>query len=569
MKGQRKRRGGKPKSTQPERKVEQEYEDIPVKKGDRRTDNDWRWYAQTPELVKAYASYPFGYPLGSTVPFVNQEYTNARTAVPGYMAVYFHPTVGISNEENAPMNIAMRNIYTFVRHANSGHSNYDAPDLMLYLLAMDSLYMMHAFMTRAHNLLPVTSPFNRYYAKGIFEAMGLDYDDFVANYADFNGFINLFTTKIGKLCVPASMSYMARHSWMCQNFYADSNTEKAQTYFYTPASYLSFELNAEGAGSLVYKQLVDMTAWSKGLKPQLLTFASLMLAMNNLANQVLANEDMNIMSGDILKAYGEGGVVRLAGVPLGQMVLPVYNQEVLSQIENSVAVGRPNSGVTQNTSVGGGYLVFNPKVTRTYPAYVMTTATGTTYFNLAGTGRGNNRLSQSSSATHILNFHHSGVTPEETMVATRLIARTNMDNTAPSFAYNPASGNVGAYCVVETQLTACGSEIVDSFIIGTYNVRTGNYDQQQLYSDMLHFGPSDSSFLPVAVATDFAIKAMQLSVFDWHPIMHAAFVTPQAATTADIVLLNGVLGDVDYYALLDFENVRNMHETALLSEFVV
>ena len=104
-------------------------------------DNDWRWYAQNEQLLKDTASFSYNYPLGSLVQrtATGKEPVDT-TAIPGIMAVHVSPAFGGSDSRTSPINVAMRNIYSFVRHANSGHTNYDAPDLAIYLMAMDSCY---------------------------------------------------------------------------------------------------------------------------------------------------------------------------------------------------------------------------------------------------------------------------------------------------------------------------------------------------------------------------------------------------------------------------------------------
>lgn len=97
-----------------------------------------------PQLVKDVASLSFRTPLGSPsgLPSRSNPVGRDRRSIPGIMNLYFVPTIGSSTAgESSAINIAAKNIYSFVRHENSGRINYDAPDLMLYLLALDSAFM--------------------------------------------------------------------------------------------------------------------------------------------------------------------------------------------------------------------------------------------------------------------------------------------------------------------------------------------------------------------------------------------------------------------------------------------
>lgn len=67
-------------------------------------DNDWRWYAGSPQLVKDVASYPFGVPLGSAIYQGSGE--QPKYAVPGILSYQFSPAIGNAVSENSPVNVA-------------------------------------------------------------------------------------------------------------------------------------------------------------------------------------------------------------------------------------------------------------------------------------------------------------------------------------------------------------------------------------------------------------------------------------------------------------------------------
>lgn len=70
-----KNRNNKQKGCNPKRKGKDQFskrqrdvESMDMRSDDRLPkggDNDWRWYARTPELVKSYASFPFGVATGN------------------------------------------------------------------------------------------------------------------------------------------------------------------------------------------------------------------------------------------------------------------------------------------------------------------------------------------------------------------------------------------------------------------------------------------------------------------------------------------------------------------------
>lgn len=539
-------------------------------------DNDWTWYAQSPQLVKDYASYPFGTAVGSRLP-ASLGTNMGNGSIPGVMALYFSPQVGAPTDSNAPINIASRNIYSYVRHANSGHSNYDAPDLMLYLVAMDSVYMFHSFMKRVLGMMYNYTPENRYYPAAVVQAMGVDPTDVSNHLADFRGFINQYAVKMGSMCVPNSMSYMARHTWMTEGLYVDNPVSaKAQTYMYVPWQYYQFGYDTEGAGQLAltpfWRPLIDgSNADANGSMSKLRTVSDMINFANNLLDPIVANEDMNIMSGDILKAFGNEGVVKIAGISEGYQILPQYSQEVLSQIENcTILDGEVGSTILQNTDVGGGYL-YQPSATGTsfmVTPLPMDTTTADKPTTIAASTIAGGLLD-----SRILNFHHMGVTPEEVMVATRLCNVYQIPEEPATY-----SNSILNKIVLGLNCNNIGSEVINYariyyyiWVGNTMNLLTERFGTNYMafYAQSTSQSPSD--FMKMwAGYSDIAIR---LSTFDWHPAMYSTAgvrglgVTKPVFTTAR--QHQGPLMDIDNYTVIDAENLKQMTLAALLSEFSV
>lgn len=520
-------------------------------------DNDVSWYVANDQLLRDFASFPFGYPLGSRLPSDIRSINNA--SIPGVMSLYFSPAVGHATDENAPVNIAMRSFFATVRKANSGQTMYDPPDLYMYLLAMDSVNIFYRYMRRAYGILRNYLQKNRYYPKALVTAMGLDYDDLVANMADFRGFINTYAYKSRSLAIPGTLSYFARHAWMCDNIYVDSGASaKAQTYLYTPSYVYSFGLDSQGAGALTLTRLIPAsvgTGWMTGLKKlkDLISFGY------SLINPLIANQDMNIMSGDILKALGEPAMMYLPEVPDDYVVLPVYSQEVLSQIENATVLtnATPMNNVSQMTAVGTGYLR-SPMVVTEYALI-----NGSGWANISEEGE--QALAESVfnsvySANRILNMHITSPTPADVMVATRLT--------------NISDGTVTNVTMDSTTLSArltfptAGSEILTLGFMWYYtwdNAGEMTLSKNFITSNLLLSWDSSGTGM-LSPLRAFSNTVMQISTFDWHPVVQIA---QAAASSTDTTVTyrepSGYLMDVDNYTFIDEDNLKNMSLVALLS----
>lgn len=491
--------------------------------------NDSAWYGSTPQLVRDAASLAYSYPLGSKF-----KLGDTYSSVPGLMRYMIHPSVGISTNDYSPINVASRNIYSYVRHANSGHSNYDAPDLMLYLMAMDSIYSLYSHLVRVYGVATLYTQKNRYYPRAILEGLFCDPDDIVSHLADFRYYINSFVKKMGSMCVPASMTLFKRHMWMYEGLYVDDNSTKAQTYFMCPKGFYKYN-ELDGAGRLDFVEY-DNTEY---------TVEGLIAYADNLITTVLRSEDLNIMSGDILKAYGTDGVFKVSGIDANYIVLPTFNEEVLSQIQNaSIFEPLSDSNITQDVNTGA--IIFNPCIKSVQPDHLNAVVKQV--------------IKKPYANSRILNMYKDDVTPDDTMVATRLsVIADNVDmvDNAVTIRFNSLGSEIvvgAAYC----QFVQDG----DAWVPIWYG-----FDQTIGIDYNANAGASNGAyFTKVAVAVK---KLADLAKFRFHPALVVCNIS-YTGTINDgtcVPSYTDPVMDLNNFTVINGADLERMHETALLSEF--
>lgn len=282
--------------------------------------NDPSWYATDSTLLRDSASIPFSWALGTTVPVGKKN----EFRIPGLITFETFPTVGYSSDSTSPINIAATAVYGHVRYAQSGHSNYDAPDLMMYIVGMAEVYSYINYLMRLYGLATLYAQRNRYCARTLVEANRVDYDDLLRNLASFRYQINVLINKASSLAVPNNMSIFRRLAFLYQNLYCEGNSIKDQMYMYVPYAFHIFSETTPKGGRLQVQVMQD-----KYTVEQLIAFGNRML------DPILASEDMNIMSGDILRAYGENGILKLVQLGTDYTVVPLYDPVVLEQMHNS------------------------------------------------------------------------------------------------------------------------------------------------------------------------------------------------------------------------------------------
>lgn len=471
--------------------------------------NDVSWYAKNDNMLRDSASFSYNNPLGNTIPWAQITGTaySGLDSVPGLMSLVYVPGIGFSSNSASPANLAAQNIYTYVRYMNSGAKNYDQADLMLYLLALDSIYTMWNWAKRVYGYARTYSTKNNYLPTAFAAADGVNLDSIVGNMADFRMRLNSLAAQISSFCVPAVMPLFVRHSWLASNLYADSYVSKAQLYQFVPGGYYVYdETGNPNGGQLLFKQTPPMsgdTYW---------TYSKICDVIKSMLDAVAYSEDIGVMSGDILKAYGQDKLFKITPLEPDYMVAPVYNEEVLNQIHNSTFIGSCTTStlnVTQDPTTG--FLIYKPEVTQA-------------------------RVLAMDGTKYMLNMPWEEVTPANNMVGSRLTAGWSV---------------IGSGDTAKNLLTCVGSEFITARKI-YYRTSAGALSSL-----------SYQNYLSVAQGNSEMTTLAALSQFDWHPI------TPLAVASGSTISVVGVLGDISNYTIVDQYNLEAMHTTALLSEFNV
>lgn len=496
--------------------------------------NDAAWYGSNAFLVNDSASLAWSTPIGSTTTALDENVNyNYAIGQPGIMTLDVIPVLGYSEDNTSAVNIAARNVYSFVRHVNSGHSNYDAPDLMLYMMALDSAYSFLCWMTRTYGYLMLYSMYNRYLPDALLTANHIDAADLRNHITDLRAFVNMYTVKLGSLVLPASMPVTARHCWMYSGFYADSPNLKAQLYQYAPKGFYQYdELN--GAGRLVFKPLVPETTEGKN---KLLKFADITTYATALLNSIVTSEDCAIMSGDILKAFGPEGVIKLPYLEESYVILPTYSVEVLCQIQNA-------------TVLGGNFLADDFMITQSVTTDPRTSGA------IIQKPRFQPGIGSTPHTKPLLDNYHAKRymyqpgeqdDPSQNMVSSRLMVFGEVDPSEAKPYINLTT--VGTEIVTSARITA-----IDPNGIVTINPGLA----------MIDYADTAQGFLAQT------IQACLVSKFSFHPCtaFYSAFYFKDDTQKEAITLL-GLMDDVSNYTTVTEDVIKRMHDTALLSLYNV
>lgn len=474
---------------------------------DENPNNDPSWYNASNQLVIDACSVGFATPLG--LPLTAHGFT---TNVPGIMRIDYVPSIGLSENNVSPINMAAQSIYSYVNYANSRNTSYDRTDMMLFLIAMDSAYAYLSHLKRIYGLARLYSATNRYLPNSLLFAMNVNPFDITSNLNDFRAYINTYAAKLGSFFVPASFTYLQRHAWMNYNVFSDSDKPfKSQLYFYYQQAYYKYnETNSDQGTALIYTPLPTTV----------MKFQDLATFGESLLTPLLNSQDVGIMGSDMLKAFGESGLIKMNTIDSDFTIDIAYSPEVLTQIQNTVAVGDLSvtqhlADITQNNT--DGTILQTLKAQRT--------------------SNGFNNGAVHGVDTYFLNMPMVNPTPDNVMVATR-----NMS------------------WVDANLLVHSGSEVVTNFRVfnnpkspsSSVNVITSSIVTKDTAADALDiYSQTVSSVVP----------------FNMHPRIVVGAIYGTGSNTDAIQ--NSILCDFENYTPLPVVDLQKMHEVALLSMFAV
>ena len=509
---------------------------------DPKGNNDATWYASNPQLLLDAAKIPFSWANGTSIdlgnPVTDQLPSKGKFVIPGICTISTAPSVGYTNGSTSPVNVAANSIYSYIRAANSGSKNYDAPDLMIYLLTMSQCYAYINFMQRVYGCMTLFSMRNRYLPYALIEAQGVDYTNLQSQLANFRYHINMFIDKVSSFAVPSDMTFFAQQAFIYSNIYVEGESVKDQLYMYKPYGFWRYKLNTDGSGMLEFVSMSSIS--SKWTVQNFIDFGESLLA------NIISDEDFNIMNGDIIKAYGTNGIMKLATLPEYYPIVPVYNKTVLEQMKNATPV--QCSGWDVDSFVKSMSITQEPKIHEFLIHQPMITVP-TSADNYDSTAARFNLGTLSESKMCITDTVDPG--PEVVIENTRLMVAGD--------DYSKGSTTVNA-----TIKLYPGNVIPVAATIYQYDIDSTG----AMLLNKENYGYADYVRLESLTQDSTALRFRRLAEemnFKFHPAHHTLVFRNGTASPAVQAADSYISTDVDNYAVLTTQDILKLHDTAILS----
>lgn len=518
-------------------------------------ENDTSWYNKNRQLLKDVASISFEDALGELTTLFHS--VENGEAIAGHMTIGFVPSIGLANGDGTVVNQAAQKLYSFVRHANSGSRNYEARDMMEYILCMDSAYTYIAWLCKLYSLALTYKTHDRYFARAILKSEGVDVNNLTANLANFREGINTALIELGSYAIPKDWDYFSRHIWLTQGIFKDHEIKKSSTYSFRPEGYYYLD-NTDG--SMIFENILWPTQDS-----QLQTVENLLAVWRTIRDKIIGIEDIGIMSGDIIKAFGSSGLFSVEPINETFHIETIFSDEVLSQINAMDLVGIPvpnNIKIIQSSQ--GQFLEYADS----NPFFTINTV-NISNINPESNATFQNQSNISDLQTAIgINMYKDDPTQDDIMVASRGMAH-----------YTSALASSATLISVQNTVDAVGTEFFTrASIVQFVDDGEGN-KTLQLVSNLTgtRFVITSSSTMVSQFTSNTATRMIlqNYATFDWAPKMRIMIIPITKGTQTGTPFVIGdvvcLYDSVDYcnYTNVSVKNLRSMHNVALMSELNV
>lgn len=485
--------------------------------------NDISFHAKDDQLLKDAASLAYAHALGTMYDMEGQWTGITNESIPGVYALVAHPTIGRAHEWSDPINIASRSLYSWIRHANSGHANYDAPDLAMYIIAMGQLDSAIEWAKRLYGFASSYSYRNRYTPRALIEANGVDFTSLSENLANYRAKLNQLIDKRTSLAVPKTITYYKRCKWLYSGAYKDHDDPKGQIYEIVPDGFYYMDIQGE-ATALKYHRLSGELG---SLPENKLTWEQVIALLTNMIDAIWNQEDYNIMSGDIIKAYGEGNLDFPAKITEDYSVQIVPDLEVMSEIQNATVIRCDvvNDTIYQNTDIGGGEIKCDLELKLV-----------------------NQMEARAYQELRMITVPTSNPTPADNMIATRWTVIPDKDWFTDEF-------------LKFTDLATYGTEIiVGARVCNAYFSDIGQIDIKW-YDTIAYY------MLP-RIGQDYTSDELEaiglVSRFSWHPAINVVIRNAEGEWQQDRPTR---LFEVDNFTIVDREDLQKMHSLSVWTQF--
>lgn len=298
-------------------------------------------------IQEGVASIPYGFRLGAGFDVNGKKMVNkVNYQIPGIQTIDVMYGPGYSDSPNSGVNVAMLNIFQFLRHNNPRITQYDAPDVGVYLMQMTTPFVLYHELRRLYGIINQVSPVNMYFADDIIKAMGYDVVDITKHKNDLGVYIETFRNQFNVFRAPGNLPLYDYISKMFDKIYTDGESQKSQVTILRPAIYYVFDETSpatQKGGRLVAKDYqyrdpnpgVIMSSTQAYYKKQWYkTYDDIVTICKEVINAFQNSTSVNYISSDIETAYGNN-LIQIPPMDLNYVTPVERDEQFLLSLHNA------------------------------------------------------------------------------------------------------------------------------------------------------------------------------------------------------------------------------------------
>nr|UUA79506.1 putative capsid protein [Picobirnavirus sp.] len=534
--------------------------------------NDYEWYVLNEQLAKDVGRISFGIPAGGKLPLGDATVTSSGgplhdtasdVGTPGIMTIMYKPGVGNSLDTQSAINLAARNMWSYIFSKQTSTIKFEANDMMLYITSMASAYGILAYMQKAYGLLRLYSQQNTYLPYGMLASMGIDPYDLQDNILDFRARINLFAVQLGARYVPKNIPFFKRALFMATCTVRDQEDEnggKYQIYQTVPEGFYTYNHTKYRTGGCAeYHHM-----WYPG--DPVLKYTDLCDIMDTIVNSIAYDTDIDTISGVLQKAFGDENAFKADMVSEDFLIKPSYAPEIVDQLTNLVCLGRP-ARCTLRLADDTGDIDFNSDDIFQKPGGIIYyVPTVTAEFDL-------------SDREALLNYPNVNPEINQVIEGTRLISAGGLQNSGFGYSWNYDTLEWEEYQMPVNYNFTCGCEHVVG--ISVFTSRFAN-DGTRTYTYLdWGFGPTATSYPVIRRDSSYDYNTqnsqfcgivenlMLVSNFDWHPRLYPIYIHGSGPDEDWEGLIFTSMGDLHTYTSIDSDKLEQINRICMQGLFKV
>lgn len=274
-------------------------------------------------------------------PKIGQLFAWNSMKVPSQVVLSYLNTCGMSQGSAIdPINKMASMLYTAIQNNTNYSKPYQAADVALMIMAQRELVSHSNFIGKLFRISKLSSYQNPALPKEMFDAMGIDYDDFVDHASEYRKSLELTLVHASQLRIP-NIALMKRAAQIAGGTYYDrkNNNSKSAIFNFRPAAYGRYAIIGSDTkiGAVTFTKISYPLRTSFTEPVTKIKVGELIQHLKQMVTALLQSPtDFKYISGDLGRVFDKFWDLRDLDLDSPQKI--IYDDYTLQQIHNATVM---------------------------------------------------------------------------------------------------------------------------------------------------------------------------------------------------------------------------------------